>query len=103
VKFSVTFGAVGPGRDPRGPAELARMAEDSGWDGVFLEDYIVYQGEESLPAYDPWICLAAMACSTSSVRLGTTVTPVPRRRPWKLAAEAVAREIVRAGPPSIRF
>jgi hypothetical protein len=90
VKFSLTFGAVGPGRDPKGLAELARMAEDSGWDGVFLEDYIVYQGDESIPAYDPWICLAAMACSTSSVRLGTTVTPVPRRRPWKLAAEAVA-------------
>src|SRR5215207_9847879 len=73
------------------------MAEDSGWDGVFLEDYIVYQGEESLPAYDPWICLAAMACSTSSVRLGTTVTPVPRRRPWKLAAEAVALDHLSGG------
>lgn len=90
MRFSVTFGAAGPGRDPRGLAELARIAEDSGWDAVFLEDYLAYQGNTSLPTYDPWIALAAMATATTSVRLGTTVTPVPRRRPWKLAAEAVA-------------
>jgi hypothetical protein len=66
------------------------MAEDCGWDGVFLEDYLVYQGDVTQPTYDPWICLAAMACTTSTIRLGTTVTPVPRRHPWQLAAETVA-------------
>ena len=90
MRFSVTFGAVGAGRDPRGLADLARRAEEAGWDAVFLEDYLVYQGDSSMPTYDPWICLAAMAAATSTIRLGTTVTPVPRRRPWKLAAEAVA-------------
>jgi len=30
VRFSLTFGAAGPGRDPRGLAELARLAEDVG-------------------------------------------------------------------------
>ncbi|MFI5711971.1 LLM class flavin-dependent oxidoreductase [Kribbella sp. NPDC051620] len=90
MRFSVTFGAVGVGRDPRGLAELARMAEDCGWDGVFLEDYLVYQGDAAEPTYDPWICLAAMACATSTIRIGTTVTPVPRRHPWQLAAETVA-------------
>jgi hypothetical protein len=97
MRFSVTFGAVGPGRDPRGLAELARMAEDAGWDAVFLEDYLVYQGDASLPTYDPWISLAAMAYATSCIRLGTTVTPVPRRRPWKLAAEAVALDHLSGG------
>ncbi|GAA1592157.1 hypothetical protein GCM10009789_52820 [Kribbella sancticallisti] len=97
VRFSVTFGAVGPGRDPRGLAELARMAEDCGWDAVFLEDYLVYQGDASQPTYDPWICLAAMATATSAITLGTTVTPVPRRHPWKLAAEAVALDHLSGG------
>jgi hypothetical protein len=97
MRFSVTFGAVGPGRDPRGLAELARLAEDAGWDAVFLEDYLVYQGDASLATYDPWISLAAMASATSSIRLGTTVTPVPRRRPWKLAAEAVALDHLSCG------
>ncbi|WP_405069081.1 LLM class flavin-dependent oxidoreductase [Kribbella sp. NBC_01510] len=90
MKFSVTVGAVGGGRDPRGLAELARAVEDSGWDALFLEDYLVYQGDASQPTYDPWICLAAMAAATSRIRIGTTVTPLPRRSPWKVAAEAVA-------------
>src|SRR3954469_11582369 len=90
MKFSVTVGAVGDGRDPRGLAELARAVEDSGWDGLFLEDYLVYQGDASQPTYDPWICLAAIATATVGIRIGTTVTPLPRRRPWKVAAEVVA-------------
>jgi alkanesulfonate monooxygenase SsuD/methylene tetrahydromethanopterin reductase-like flavin-dependent oxidoreductase (luciferase family) len=90
MRYSVTVGAVGPGRDPRGLAELARAVEDSGWDAMFLEDYLVYQGDVTQPTYDPWICLAAMAVATSRIRIGTTVTPLPRRRPWKVAAEAVA-------------
>ena len=90
MRFSVTVGAVGQGRDPRGLAELARAVEDAGWDALFLEDYLVYQGDVSRPTYDPWICLAAMAAATSRIRIGTTVTPLPRRRPWKVAAEAVA-------------
>lgn len=90
MKFSVTVGAVGAGRDPRGLAELARAVEDCGWDALFLEDYLVYQGDASQPTYDPWICLAAMAAATSRIRIGTTVTPLPRRSPWKVAAEAVA-------------
>lgn len=90
MKFSVTVGAVGAGRDPRGLAELARLVEDSGWDALFLEDYLVYQGDASEPTYDPWICLAAIASATRRIRIGTTVTPLPRRRPWKVAAEVVA-------------
>ncbi|ONI71556.1 luciferase [Kribbella sp. ALI-6-A] len=97
MKFSVTFGAVGEGRDPRGLAEFARIAEASGWDAVFLEDYLVYQGDDSVPTYDPWVCLAAMACATSRIRLGTTVTPLPRRHPWKVAAEAVALDHLSGG------
>jgi alkanesulfonate monooxygenase SsuD/methylene tetrahydromethanopterin reductase-like flavin-dependent oxidoreductase (luciferase family) len=33
--------------------------------------------------------LAAMALRTERIRLGTTVTPLARRRPWKVAREAV--------------
>ncbi|MGW6201927.1 LLM class flavin-dependent oxidoreductase [Kribbella sp. NPDC055110] len=88
---------MGVGRDPRGLAELARVVEDSGWDGLFLEDYLVYQGDASRPTYDPWICLAAMAMRTERIRIGTTVTPLPRRRPWKVAAEAVALDRLSGG------
>src|SRR4029450_4216070 len=89
VRFSVTLGAAGDGRDPAGLAVLAALAEKSGWDAMFLEGYLVYQGTD-LPTYGPGVSLAAMASATTRIRLGTTVTPLPRRRPWELAAQAVA-------------
>ena len=76
--------------DGRSLAELARIAEDSGWDGVFLEDYIVWQDDQTVPTHDPWIALAAIALHTERIRIGTQVTPLVRRRPWKLARETVS-------------
>lgn len=78
-------------------AELAAEAEQAGWDGIFLEDYIVYQGRTGTRAYDPWVTMAAMAVATSRVRIGTSVTPLPRRRPWKLASEAVTLDHLSGG------
>jgi alkanesulfonate monooxygenase SsuD/methylene tetrahydromethanopterin reductase-like flavin-dependent oxidoreductase (luciferase family) len=88
VRFAIDLSPIGPWGSPRQLAELARLAEGCGWDGVFVEDYVFHA--EGLDAYDPWVALAAIAVATEQVRIGTLVTPLPRRRPWKLAAEAVA-------------
>ena len=66
----------------RTAANLARIAEDSGWDGIFLGDAIW--------THDPMVSLAAAAMSTSRIRLGSMVIPVPLRRPWKLASESLS-------------
>ena len=60
----------------------AQLAEAHGWDGCFLGDAVWGQ--------DPMIVLAAAAMTTSRVRLGPLVIPVPLRTPWKIASEAVA-------------
>src|SRR5436853_4182668 len=80
----------GPCADPRTMAELAEVAEQAGWEGIFLEDYLVYQNKPETPTFDPWVTLAAMAVRTRGLRLGTMVTPLPRRRVAKLAAETIA-------------
>jgi alkanesulfonate monooxygenase SsuD/methylene tetrahydromethanopterin reductase-like flavin-dependent oxidoreductase (luciferase family) len=77
------------GADPRTLVEFAALAEYTGWDGVFLEDYIVWQGDQDTTTHDLWVLLAAMAMQTKRIRLGTQVTPLVRRRPWKVAREAV--------------
>jgi alkanesulfonate monooxygenase SsuD/methylene tetrahydromethanopterin reductase-like flavin-dependent oxidoreductase (luciferase family) len=82
---------------PRKLAEFAQIAEAAGWDGVFLEDYIIWQGHNEAPTYDPWVALSAMALSTSSIRIGTMVTAIARRRPWKLAREAVSVDHLSGG------
>ena len=85
------------GLEPRLMSEFATLAEQAGWDGVFLEDYIVWQGDQETTTYDPWIILAAMALRTERIRLGTLVTPLARRRPWKVAKELVTLDHLSGG------
>lgn len=95
MRYGIEIGAVREYGNPRALAELARLAEDAGWDGVFLEDYIVYYDDS--PTYDPWIALAGMALNTKQIRLGMSVTPLARRRPWKVARETVTLDHLSEG------
>lgn len=82
------YGFIIPGGDIHMIADLAQEAEAAGWDGVFYWDGIYI--EAAGPMYDPWVVLAAIAMRTERVRIGAILTPVPRRRPWKLARETVS-------------
>lgn len=97
MRYCLNLPIGGQAADPRTLAGFAAAAEQAGWDAVFVEDYIVYQNRQDLPTYDPWVALAAMAVATSRVRLGTMVTPLARRRPWKLARETVTLDHLSQG------
>ena len=94
MKYGIYLPNFGPCGDARTLAGLARDAEDAGWDGFFLWDHIAGW---NLPFVDPWVALTAVALSTQRIRIGTTVTPVPRRRPWKLARETVSVDRLSGG------
>jgi alkanesulfonate monooxygenase SsuD/methylene tetrahydromethanopterin reductase-like flavin-dependent oxidoreductase (luciferase family) len=83
------FGVVLPGGTANQQLELAAVAEDSGWDGVFVW--------EAAYGVDAWTLLAAMAVRTSSVKLGTLLTPLPWRRPWKVASQVVTLDQLSGG------
>ncbi|MFW9810616.1 MAG: LLM class flavin-dependent oxidoreductase [Candidatus Thorarchaeota archaeon] len=95
--------------------EIALEVEDSGWDGFFLWDHmLVFKQEDMvLPFVDPWIAMTAIACNTKKIRFGPLITPVPRRRPWKVAREAVTLDHLSKGrlilglaigaPPEVEF
>ncbi len=93
------FGFVIDGGDPLAVSELAQEAESAGWDGVFIADAIDIGMPNSPPFqwFDPWIVLAAMAIHTKRIRIGTMITPVPRRRPWKLARETITLDRLSKG------
>ncbi|MGV9766683.1 LLM class flavin-dependent oxidoreductase [Micromonospora tulbaghiae] len=76
---------------------LGELAERAGWDGVFLEDYLVHHAGDDPPTWDPWLVLAAIAGRTERVRLGTAVTALPRRRPAKLAREVLTLDHLSGG------
>jgi alkanesulfonate monooxygenase SsuD/methylene tetrahydromethanopterin reductase-like flavin-dependent oxidoreductase (luciferase family) len=83
--------------DPRFLLALAEKAEEVGWDGLFLEDYVCYGGDVAAPTCNVWAVLAAIAARTRRIRLGTEVTPVTRRRPWNVAREAAAVDQLSGG------
>jgi alkanesulfonate monooxygenase SsuD/methylene tetrahydromethanopterin reductase-like flavin-dependent oxidoreductase (luciferase family) len=97
VRYGLNLPAAGAAGDPGTLGDFAALAEDAGWDAVLLEDYLVYQNRQDIPTYDPWIALAVMATRTSHLRIGTEVTPLARRRPWKLARETVTLDHLSAG------
>lgn len=76
--------------------EMAQEAEQAGWNGVFMWDHISL-GLHPIPIVDPWIALAAIAAKTERIHLGPMVTPLPRRRPWKVAREAVLLDHLSGG------
>jgi alkanesulfonate monooxygenase SsuD/methylene tetrahydromethanopterin reductase-like flavin-dependent oxidoreductase (luciferase family) len=75
----VQYGFVVPWADAAQVGELAVLAERSGWDGLFVW--------EPVWGVDAWVSLAVAACQTSTIRLGTMLTPLPRRKPWELAGQ----------------
>jgi alkanesulfonate monooxygenase SsuD/methylene tetrahydromethanopterin reductase-like flavin-dependent oxidoreductase (luciferase family) len=81
---TLKFGLALPYTGARAIANLAQLAEESGWDGVFVGDAVWCE--------DPMISLTAAAMVTQRIRLGTLITPVPLRKPWKIASESIALE-----------
>lgn len=74
--------------DPRLLVDLARLAESTGWEGLFLWDRITYPPRGRAVA-DPWVALSAIALATEALRLGPMITPLSRRRVQKVARETV--------------
>jgi alkanesulfonate monooxygenase SsuD/methylene tetrahydromethanopterin reductase-like flavin-dependent oxidoreductase (luciferase family) len=69
---------------------VARTAEECGFGAFFRSDHVLKMGSASgLPsATDAWISLAGLARDTSSIRLGTLVTPVTFRQLGMFAVTA---------------
>lgn len=83
------YGFVLPGGDATVAAELAAEAEQAGWDGFFCW--------EAAWAPDAWVSLAAAAMRTTTLRLGTMLTPLPRMKPWDVASRAMSVDRLSGG------
>jgi alkanesulfonate monooxygenase SsuD/methylene tetrahydromethanopterin reductase-like flavin-dependent oxidoreductase (luciferase family) len=100
MQYAINIPNFGLFADPHLVAELAHEAEEAGWDGFFLWDHITYDirgVQEAVPVADPWILLAAIALRTKRIKIGPLVTPLPRRRPWKVARETVTLDHLSQG------
>lgn len=83
------YGMILPGGSATEQLEQAMLAEASGWDGVFVW--------EAAYGVDAWSLLAAIAVRTSRVTIGTLLTPLPWRRPWKVASQVATVDRLSGG------
>lgn len=63
----------------------ALAAEEAGFDAFFRSDHLISIRGADLPATEAWTTLAALARDTSTIRLGTLVSPTSFRGPYELA------------------
>jgi alkanesulfonate monooxygenase SsuD/methylene tetrahydromethanopterin reductase-like flavin-dependent oxidoreductase (luciferase family) len=70
-------------------ADLAVEAERAGWDGFFVW--------EPTWGVDAWVMLTAAAMRTTTIRLGTMVTPLPKRKPWEVASQSATLDNLSGG------
>src|SRR5438477_12960015 len=88
-------------RDVRWPELLAmaRVAEESGFDSIWVGDHMLYRGDgrpERGP-WDAWTLLAALAASTERVRLGPLVASTAFHPPGLIARMAATIDELSGG------
>ncbi len=87
--MGIKTGVILPGGSASEQLAQAVLAEEMGWDGVFVW--------EAAYGVDAWSLLAAMATRTERVKLGTLLTPLPWRRPWKVASQVATVDELSGG------
>lgn len=96
LRFGLYVPNFGKASDAKSYAELALTAEQAGWDGFFLWDHLL-EWDKPIPVTDSFIALAAIAAKTSRIRIGTTVTPLPKLPPWIAARQVAALDLLSDG------
>lgn len=93
MKYGIEVVPFGDFSDPRAIVHLAELAEEAGWEGLWIWDHVV------LPfgAGDPWVMLSAVAARTKKLKLCVGVSPLPRYRPHLLARTLAGLDLLSQG------
>lgn len=96
MRFGVAPPNWGPTGDPVVAGELAKAAEDAGWDGYFTWDALIVS-DDPPPVFDPFVILASVAAATERIRIGTCVLVPARYKPHLLAMRLASLDVLSGG------
>jgi probable F420-dependent oxidoreductase len=107
MKFGV---AIFPTREVQSPGEIARMAEDRGFECLLFPEHThipasresAWPGGSELPAYyartyDPFVACTAAAAATDRLLIGTGICLVIERDPIVTAKEVASVDVLSGG------
>lgn len=95
LQFSLIYPVEEGYCDPESVASVAKAAEAEGFHSFLVWDhYMLPQGPDTL---DAWSILSYVAGATSTIRLGTVVTPIPFRPPSQLAKIVASLDVLSSG------
>ena len=95
MRYGVVMANLNEYSDPRVAVRLAQAAEEAGWEAFFVWDHLGFVWGQ--PSCDPWVVLAAIAASTTRLKLGTALTPLARRRPQVVANALASLDLLSRG------
>ena len=87
MRFGIYLPTTGDLSDVATLAAFAKLAEDAGWDGCFMWDHMLAWHDPTLPVADTTVAMTSAVATTDRIVIGPVVTPLARRRPWKVARE----------------
>jgi probable F420-dependent oxidoreductase len=106
----VDVGVTYPYDDAMSPTDFGRFAEDGGAESLWFSEHSHIPvsrespfpgGRPLAPIYlrfpDPFVCLAAIAATTTRIRLGTGLCLLTQRDPILVAKEAATLDVVSRG------
>jgi len=96
-----------------GPARMAALLEDAGFDSVWVSDHVVFPHETAsrypfaadgkvtwpldTPYLEPLVVLGAVSAATKRATIGTSVLIAPMRNPVLLAKQAASIDAMSGG------
>ena len=118
MRLGFTVPQFGPDAGPEALQEVARRAEDLGYDSLWVIERLLYPrspqspypatADGSLPlpyrrSLDPLATLAYLAAATSRVRIGTSIINLPFHNPVLLARELGTIDVLSDGRLNVGF
>ncbi|MEV8634548.1 TIGR03619 family F420-dependent LLM class oxidoreductase [Streptosporangium sp. NPDC051023] len=106
MKFGISYGTPYFGVDPEKIVAFARLAEECGFESLYMPEHIVlypgakvgpYEMPPSLPYADPLDCLNFVAAATERILLGTGVLLLPYHHPVTLAKRLATIDLLSKG------
>lgn len=105
MHFGVFGINMGPCADGQAAVRVAQAAEAAGFESVWTGEHVVLPDPQAAPSplppqtpiLDPAVTLAALAVTTTRLRLGTGIIILPQRNPVVLAKELASVDVLSGG------